>query len=109
MLDEQGDVKNMKQALLSDSIATMAGAFLGTSTVTTFVESSSGVSEGGRTGLASVVIALLFLVSLLLAPFIGIIPLAAAAPALIYVRRSDDRILAQNLDFSDPTRRSPHF
>lgn len=109
MLDEQGDVKNMKRALLSDSIATMAGAFLGTSTVTTFVESSSGVSEGGRTGLASVVTALLFLVSLLLAPFIGIIPLAAAAPALIYVGVLMIGSSLKSLDFSDPTEAIPAF
>lgn len=109
MLDEQGDVKNMKRALLSDSIATMAGAFLGTSTVTTFVESSSGVSEGGRTGLASVITALLFLVSLLLAPFIGIIPLAAAAPALIYVGVLMIGSSLKSLDFSDPTEAIPAF
>ena len=109
MLDEHGDVKNMKQALLSDSIATMAGAFLGTSTVTTFVESSAGVSEGGRTGLSSVVTALLFLASLLLAPFIGIIPLAAAAPALIYVGVLMIGSSLRSLDFSDPTEAIPAF
>lgn len=109
MLDEQGDVKNMRQALLSDSIATMAGAFFGTSTVTTFVESGSGVAEGGRTGLASVVTALMFLVSLLLAPFIGIIPLAAAAPALIYVGVLMIGSALKSLDFSDPTEAIPAF
>lgn len=109
MLDEQGEVKNMRQALLSDSIATMAGAFFGTSTVTTFVESGSGVAEGGRTGLASVVTALMFLVSLLLAPFISIIPLAAAAPALIYVGVLMIGSALKSLDFSDPTEAIPAF
>ncbi len=109
LLDEQGDVKNMKQALLSDSIATMAGAFFGTSTVTTFVESGSGVAEGGRTGLASVMTAVLFLAALLLAPFIGIIPLAAAAPALIYVGVLMIGSSLKHLDFTDPTEAIPAF
>lgn len=109
MLDEKGEVKNMRQALLSDSIATMTGAFFGTSTVTTFVESGSGVAEGGRTGLASVITALMFLLSLLLAPFIGIIPLAAAAPALIYVGVLMIGSALKSLDFSDPTEAVPAF
>ena len=109
MIDENGEVKNMRQALLSDAIATMAGAVFGTSTVTTFVESGSGVAEGGRTGLASVVTALMFLVSLLLAPFIGIIPLSAAAPALIYVGVLMIGSSFKSLDFSDPTEAIPAF
>lgn len=109
MLDEKGEVKNMRQALLSDSIATIAGAFFGTSTVTTFVESGSGVAEGGRTGLASVVTGFMFLIALILAPFIGIIPLAAAAPALIYVGVLMIGSSFKSLDFTDPTEAIPAF
>lgn len=85
LLKEDGTMENMKQALLCDAIATTAGAMLGTSTVTTYVESSAGIGEGGRTGLTSVVTALLFLVSLVLGPFVILIPNCATAPALIAV------------------------
>lgn len=85
MLDENGKLPRIKQALLADAIATSVGAVLGTSTTTTFVESSSGVSEGGRTGLASVVTGVLFLVSLIFAPIFTTIPGFATAPALIFV------------------------
>lgn len=85
MLDEQGKLPKIKPALLSDAIATSAGAVLGTSTTTTFVESSAGVAEGGRTGLASVVTGLLFLVSMIFAPLFITIPSFATAPALIMV------------------------
>lgn len=85
MLDHQGRLPRIKGALLADSIATTAGAVMGTSTVTTFVESSAGVMEGGRTGLAAVSSALLFLISLWLAPIFLAIPAFATAPALILV------------------------
>ncbi len=85
MLDENGKLPRVKEALLADAIATSAGAILGTSTTTTFVESSSGVAEGGRTGLASVVTGLLFLLSLVFAPVFITIPSFATAPALIFV------------------------
>lgn len=85
LLDEDGNMPGMKKALLCDAIATTAGAMLGTSTVTTYVESSAGIGEGGRTGLTSAVTALLFLVALIAAPFISIIPAYATAPALIFV------------------------
>ena len=85
MLDKDGKLPRIKQALLADSVATCAGAILGTSTTTTFVESSSGVSEGARTGLASVVTSLLFLVSIVLSPIFIAIPGFATAPALIFV------------------------
>lgn len=85
MLDKEGKLPRIKQALLADSIATSAGAILGTSTTTTFVESSSGVSEGARTGLASVVTGLLFLISIILSPIFIAIPGFATAPALIFV------------------------
>lgn len=85
MIDKDGKLPRVKQALLADAVATSAGAILGTSTTTTFVESSSGVSEGARTGLASVVTGLLFLVSIFLAPIFITIPGFATAPALIFV------------------------
>lgn len=87
MLDDDGNMKNedMTKALTADAIATCAGALLGTSTVTTFVESSTGVAAGARTGLASVITGFLFLLACLLAPIAGIIPSAATAPALIIV------------------------
>ena len=85
LLDKDGNMPNMKKALMCDAIATTSGAMLGTSTVTTFVESSAGIGEGGKTGLTSVVTGLMFLVAMILAPFVGIIPSAATAPALIFV------------------------
>ena len=85
MVDENGDIPRMKQALMSDAISTAAGALLGTSTVTTVVESSAGIAVGGRTGLTSLTTSLLFLASLIMAPVVGIIPSAATAPALIFV------------------------
>ena len=85
MLDQDGNVPRAKQALLADAIATTVGAVLGTSTVTTFVESAAGVAEGGRTGLTSFFTALLFAVSLFLSPLFIMIPSAATAPALIMV------------------------
>jgi len=87
MLDENGNMKSkdMSRALTADALATVGGSLLGTSTVTTFVESSTGVAAGARTGLASVVTGLLFALACLLAPIAGIIPSAATAPALIIV------------------------
>lgn len=85
MLDKDGKLPRIKQALLADAIATSAGAVLGTSTTTTFVESSSGVSEGGRTGLASVVTGFLFLLAIFFAPIFTTIPSFATAPALLFV------------------------
>lgn len=85
MLDKDGKLPRIRSALLADSIATSCGAILGTSTTTTFVESSSGVSEGARTGLASVVTGLLFFLSIFLSPIFIAIPGFATAPALIFV------------------------
>ncbi len=85
LLDKDGNMPRMKPALLSDAIATASGALLGTSTVTTFVESSSGIAEGGRTGLTSLTTAVCFLLALIAAPFVGLIPSVATAPALIFV------------------------
>lgn len=85
MLDKEGRLPKIKGALLADAVATTAGAVLGTSTVTTFVESASGVAEGGRTGLTAVTTAILFGLSLLLSPIFLAIPSFATAPALIIV------------------------
>lgn len=85
MLDEEGRLPRIKQALLADAIATGAGAVLGTATTTTFVESSSGVAAGGRTGLASVVTGFLFLISIFFAPVFTTIPGFATAPALLFI------------------------
>ena len=85
MFDKDGKLPRIRSALLADSIATSCGAILGTSTTTTFVESSSGVSEGARTGLASVVTGLLFFLSIFLSPVFIAIPGFATAPALIFV------------------------
>lgn len=85
MIKPDGTIPNVKEALFADSVGTTVGAVLGTSTVTTFVESSAGVVEGGRTGLTALVVAILFLLSLFLEPLFGSIPSAATAPALILV------------------------
>ena len=85
MLDKEGKLPRVKGALMADAVATTAGAVLGTSTVTTFVESASGVAAGGRTGLSSVVTGLLFLLSIILSPLFLSIPSFATAPALIIV------------------------
>ena len=85
MVDENGNMPNMKEALLSDAIGTVVGACTGTSTVTTFVESASGVEAGGRTGLTAATTGVLFLACIFLAPVAAIIPAAATSSALIYV------------------------
>ena len=98
----------MKEALMPDAISTAAGAMVGTSTVTTVVESSAGIAAGGRTGMTSLVTALLFLASIIFAPIVGIVPGAATAPALIFVG-----ILMlgniKDVDFSDMTNALPAF
>lgn len=84
-LDEKGNLPKVKNAMLADAVGTMGGALMGTSTVTTYVESTAGISEGGRTGLTSVVVGVLFLASLFFAPFAGLVTSEATAPALIIV------------------------
>lgn len=108
LLDEKGEMPRMKQALLCDSIATVSGALLGTSTVTTFVESSAGIGEGGKTGLTSAVTALCFLVALIAAPFVGLIPGVATAPALIFVGALMIGGL-KNMNFDDMSESIPGF
>jgi len=84
-LNKEGELPKADQALLADAIGTVAGAVFGTSTVTTYVESASGVADGGRTGLTAVTVAALFLLSLFFAPLVSLIPAAATAPALVIV------------------------
>lgn len=108
MLDEEGKLPRIKQALLADAVATSAGAVLGTSTTTTFVESSSGVSEGARTGLASVVTGLLFLLAIFFAPLFTTIPGFATAPALIFVGFLMITAVV-DIDFSDVTEAVPAY
>lgn len=85
MTDEDGNMPQMKEALLSDAIGTVAGSLTGTSTVTTFIESAAGVEAGGRTGLTALTTAIMFLACIFIAPIAAIIPAAATSSALIYV------------------------
>ena len=85
MLDEKGNLPRINQALLADATATTFGALLGTSTVTTYIESGSGIIAGGRTGLTAVVVGILFLMAIILAPVAGMIPVQATSPILIMV------------------------
>ncbi len=108
MLDEQGKLPKAKQALFSDAIATTTGALLGTSTVTAYVESASGIGEGGRTGLTSITTGVLFLLSLFFAPIFTAIPSQATASVLILVGVMMASSLL-NIDFSDFTNAIPSF
>lgn len=108
LLDKDGNMPGMKNALLCDAIATTSGAMLGTSTVTTYVESSAGIGEGGKTGLTSVVTAIMFLLAIPFAPFIGIVPSIATAPALIFVGALMITGIKE-LDFEDMTELFPAF
>ncbi len=108
MLDKDGKVPRVKQALLADSIGTFFGAILGTSTVTTYVESASGVSEGGRTGLTALTVAVLFLIALFFAPLFTMVPAAATAPALILVGFFMMSPIL-HIDFSNYTESIPAF
>ncbi len=108
MLDKDGKMPQMKQALLSDAVGTVAGSLTGTSTVTTFVESASGVEAGGRTGLTAVTTGILFLLCIFIAPIAAIIPAAATSSALIYV----GILMLSNLkkiDFEDLSQTLPVF
>ncbi|MBM3558634.1 MAG: NCS2 family permease [Alphaproteobacteria bacterium] len=106
MLDEQGRLPRLKQALVTDSTATVAGALLGTSTVTSYIESAAGVRAGGRTGLTAVTVGILFLLALFLFPLAETIPRFATAPALLFVAVLMVRGLAE-LDWEDVTEYAP--
>jgi len=108
MLDKDGKLPRIKEALLADAIATSAGAIIGTSTTTTYVESSAGVAAGGRTGLSSVVTGFLFLISIFFAPIFTAIPGFATAPALIFVGFLMVSSVIK-VDFSDLTEAIPAY
>jgi len=108
MLDKDGNMPQMKEALLADAVGTVAGACTGTSTVTTFVESASGVEAGGRTGLTALTTGIIFLLCMFISPIAAIIPSAATSAALIYV----GILMLSNLkkiDFDDITQSAPVF
>jgi AGZA family xanthine/uracil permease-like MFS transporter len=108
MLNKDGRIPNVKQALMADSVGTTVGAALGTSTVTTYVESAAGVAEGGRTGLTALTTAVLFILALFLSPLFLMIPAAATAPALVLVGVMMMTPI-QNLDLDDFTESIPAF
>lgn len=106
LLDAEGRLPRLKKALLADSGAILAGAALGTSSTTAYIESAAGTSVGGRTGLTAVVVALLFLAALFLEPLAGVVPAYATAPALCYVAVLMVRGLAE-IDWDDLTESAP--
>lgn len=108
MLDENGDPEDIEKSMLCDSVATCAGSMVGTSTVTTYVESASGVAEGGRTGLTAFTTAMAFLACLFLSPLATLIPAVATAPALIYVGVLMLRNI-KDVDLSDLSSAVPAF
>lgn len=108
LLDKDGNIPKVKQALMADAIGTTVGACLGTSTVTTYVESSAGVAEGGKTGLTAATVAVLFLVALFLSPLFLAVPGAATAPALILVGLFMITPV-KDIDFADYTEAIPAF
>jgi len=108
LTDKDGNIPKVKQALLADAVGTVAGAALGTSTVTSYVESTAGVAAGGRTGLTSVVTAGLFLLALFFSPLFLIVPSAATAPALIFVGFLMMKSVV-GINFEDPAEGIPAF
>jgi AGZA family xanthine/uracil permease-like MFS transporter len=108
MIDKNGDIPRVKQALFADALGTVAGAALGTSTVTSYVESTAGVAAGGRTGLTAVSTSFFFLLALFLSPLFLLIPSAATAPALVIVGFLMLRSVT-DIDFTDPTEGIPAF
>lgn len=108
LIQEDGSIKNLNKALLSDSIATTLSSFFGTTTTSTYVESNAGIAEGGRTGLTSLVTGLLFLFSIFFVGIIGIVPTQATAPALIVVGVLMLESISK-IDFGDFTEAVPAF
>jgi adenine/guanine/hypoxanthine permease len=108
ILNKDGSIPKCKEALFADAIGTTVGAMLGTSTVTTYVESSAGVAEGGRTGLTSLTVAALFIISLFLSPLFIAIPAAATAPCLVLVGLFMITPV-KDIDFEEPTEALPAF
>ena len=108
LTDEAGNIPRLNRILIADSVATMAGALAGTSTVTSYIESAAGVAVGGRTGLTSVTVGILFLITLIFAPLVQAIPAAATAPALILVGAMMVGTLVE-VDWADPGVAIPAF
>jgi AGZA family xanthine/uracil permease-like MFS transporter len=108
LIDRNGNIPRVKQALLSDAVGTVAGAALGTSTVTSYIESAAGVAAGGRTGLTALSTGVLFLLALVLSPLFLLIPGAATAPALVFVGFLMMKPVT-TIDFTDPTEGIPAF
>src|SRR5712691_2953258 len=106
LLDKDGNLPRMKEALISDSFAAMFGSLIGTSTTTSYIESAAGVSAGGRTGLTAVTVAVLFLLALFFSPLAGMIPAYASAAALLFVACVMARGLAE-IDWEDLTEYAP--
>ena len=106
LLDKDGKLPRMGKALSADSVATITGSMLGSSTVTSYIESAAGVREGGRTGLTAVTVGVLFVLALILAPIIGLVPRFATAPALLFVAVLMVRGLTE-LDWDDVTEYAP--
>ena len=108
MVDKNGEVTGLKKGLMCDALGTTTGALMGSSTITTVVESSAGIGEGGRTGMTSMVTGILFVIALFMAPFIDLIPGVATAPALIFVGCLMISGI-KDVDFGDPTEALPAF
>ncbi len=108
LIQEDGSIKNLNKALLSDSVATTLSSFFGTTTTSTYVESNAGIAEGGRTGLTSLVTGILFIFSIFLVGIIGIVPTQATAPALIVVGVLMLESITK-IDFSDFAEAVPAF
>lgn len=108
MIEKDGKIKNMDKALLADAISTSLGASLGVSTVSTYIESNSGITEGGRTGLSSLVTGGLFILSIFLVGVVGIVPAEATAPVLIIMGALMIETVKE-IDFSDFTEGLPAF
>ena len=108
LMDDKGHIENLDKALVTDSVGTVVSSFLGTSTVTSYVESAAGISQGGRTGLTALTVAVLFAASLVFAPLIGLVPAFATAPALLIVGALM-MMEVMNIDFNDFTEGFPSF
>ena len=106
LLDKDGNLPRMKQALIADSFAAMFGSLIGTSTTTSYIESAAGVSAGGRTGLTAVFVAMFFLLALFFSPLAGMVPAYASAAALLYVACVMTRGLAE-IEWDDITEYAP--
>jgi AGZA family xanthine/uracil permease-like MFS transporter len=106
LIDKDGKIPRLNRVFIADSVATICGSLLGTTTVTSYIESAAGVRAGGRTGLVGVVVAILFLLSLFLSPLAGTVAAYATAPALLYVACLMTRGLAE-IDWDDPTEYAP--